>query len=252
VSDSYDPTLQEFIKKAADALELGNKVRYDGTYCFMAGPQYESRCECRFLRQIGGDSVGMSTVPEVLVARHCGMMVLGLSLITNKVVLHAGETHHANHQEVLEAVEESGKYVEAIVKYIAQYEVLGQYLEKLPAFVYTPTKTAAGCKCPSTAACAGACGAGCTCGQTPCQCCVTSACAGKCGTGCTCDQPPCKCSVSCECSGTSSCCSKKSNCCSKKSSCCSESSCCDSNCVVATIGLAVIVTGLFFLLKNRK
>ena len=70
----------------------------EGVYCFVAGnlkilflivtllgPSFETRAECRFLRQAGGDCVGMSTIPEVIVARHCGMKVLGLSLITNQV-----------------------------------------------------------------------------------------------------------------------------------------------------------------------
>ena len=49
-----------------------------------SGPTYETKTECRFLRSIGGDAVGMSTIPEVIAAKHCGMKILGLSLITNK------------------------------------------------------------------------------------------------------------------------------------------------------------------------
>ena len=71
--------------------------------------------------------VGMSTVPEVLAARHCGMKILGLSMITNKVVMTdiktvnstKTEEKHATHEEVLEAVKESGKHVENLVKAVA-------------------------------------------------------------------------------------------------------------------------------------
>lgn len=130
------------VVKASEKLNIRQKVRTNGTYCFVSGPAYESRAECRFLRMIGGDSVGMSTVPEVVTAKHCGMKILGLSLITNKVVINPGESNHASHEEVLQAVEASGKFVESIVKEITQKDILGQYLDKLPAFEYKPTPNA--------------------------------------------------------------------------------------------------------------
>lgn len=88
---------------------------------------YETRAECRLLRQLGADLVGMSTVPEIVVARHSGLTVLALSLVTNKAVLDTGpagydisvanlddgdlkrltQTGKANHAEVLQAGEEA-------------------------------------------------------------------------------------------------------------------------------------------------
>jgi purine nucleoside phosphorylase len=57
----------------------------EGIYVCISGPNYESKAEARFLRLIGADAVGMSTVHEVLAAKHCGMLVAGLALISNKV-----------------------------------------------------------------------------------------------------------------------------------------------------------------------
>ena len=54
-----------------------------GTYLMYSGPSYETPAEIRFFGKIGADAVGMSTVPEAIVARHCGMRILGISCITN-------------------------------------------------------------------------------------------------------------------------------------------------------------------------
>ncbi|KAJ3321871.1 hypothetical protein HDU93_003168, partial [Gonapodya sp. JEL0774] len=84
MSDAYDPDLRRAFFKAAKELGMQKIVR-EGTYCYVAGPSYETRGEARLLVQAGGDAVGMSTVPEVVVARHAGIRVLGISLITNRV-----------------------------------------------------------------------------------------------------------------------------------------------------------------------
>ncbi|MHB8618942.1 MAG: purine-nucleoside phosphorylase, partial [Chloroflexota bacterium] len=77
---AYDPGLRSRAREAAG--RLGWVLR-EGIYVMVSGPSYETPAECRFLRTIGADAVGMSTVPEVVVARHQGLAVLGLSLITN-------------------------------------------------------------------------------------------------------------------------------------------------------------------------
>jgi hypothetical protein len=143
MSDAYDSELQSIVLKAASDLGLGDRVRPNGTYCFVSGPPYETKIECRFLRSIGGDSVGMSTVPEVIAAKHCGMKILGLSLITNKVVVdNSKDAVHASHAEVLAAVSESGLHVEAIVKRIVTKDIIGAFLSTLPAvnYVKAPVK----------------------------------------------------------------------------------------------------------------
>lgn len=76
----YDPRLIEFAKQAAKASRLRLRT---GTYLAVSGPNYETPAEIRAFRQLGADAVGMSTVPEAIVARQCGLAVAGVSCITN-------------------------------------------------------------------------------------------------------------------------------------------------------------------------
>ena len=71
----------------------------EGVYTWFTGPTYETPAEIRYARTIGGDAVGMSTVPEAIVAKHCGLEVIGISCITN---LAAGMQSELNHEEVME------------------------------------------------------------------------------------------------------------------------------------------------------
>ncbi|KAJ3376645.1 hypothetical protein HDU92_009171, partial [Lobulomyces angularis] len=104
VSDAYDENLRVVVFKAAKEVGISYDIMREGVYTFVAGPSFESRAEARFLRLSGADAVGMSTVPEVIVARHCGMRVLGLSLITNRV----GQGFGQNSREIAEnKIEES-------------------------------------------------------------------------------------------------------------------------------------------------
>ncbi len=102
MAGAYDRGLRELARRVAAA--NGFSV-HDGVYCWVAGPSFETPAEVRFLRIIGGDAVGMSTVPEVIVARHAGMRVLGISLISNAAEDHepTGEIPPEVHREVLAA-----------------------------------------------------------------------------------------------------------------------------------------------------
>jgi purine-nucleoside phosphorylase len=80
MSEPYDPELRDLARGAARDLRI---VLREGVYVAVPGPNLETRAEYRFLRGIGADVVGMSTVPEVIAAVHMGQRVLGLSIITD-------------------------------------------------------------------------------------------------------------------------------------------------------------------------
>lgn len=99
-SHLYSPRLREIARAAAR--EEGIALR-EGVYFYCYGPQFETPAEVRAARLLGGDAVGMSTAPEVIAAVHCGMEVLGFSLLSNMA---AGlQAHPLTEREVLEAGE---------------------------------------------------------------------------------------------------------------------------------------------------
>lgn len=100
MSGAYDRDLREVARSAAQA----NSVPvHEGVYAWLSGPNFETPAEIRMLRTVGADAVGMSTVPEVLVARHMHMRVLAMSGITNAAIAEVDSGMEATHEEVLEA-----------------------------------------------------------------------------------------------------------------------------------------------------
>jgi len=111
MSQAYDFNLMSLARKAASA----NKVTLrEGVYCGLSGPSFEGPADLRFLRMIGTDAVGMSTVPEVIVARHGGLRVLGFSGISNKANLDGSTV--TTHEEVMEAGRVITPKIEKIIR----------------------------------------------------------------------------------------------------------------------------------------
>jgi purine-nucleoside phosphorylase len=121
MSRPYDRPL---IDRALGIARRENFVAHCGTYIAVAGPNYETRAELRFLRKIGGDVVGMSTVPEVLVAAHAGLRVLAISTVTNEC---RPDTPTATSGEEVVAVGASVEYkVRAMVMGVLEQEKMNR------------------------------------------------------------------------------------------------------------------------------
>jgi purine-nucleoside phosphorylase len=119
MSEAYTKELRAVAREIADRLKINVK---EGVYFGNPGPVYETPAEIRMVRTMGGDAVGMSTVPEVIVARHSGMKVLGISCISNMA---AGILDQPlTHDEVIETTERVKadflQYIKEIVKTIAK------------------------------------------------------------------------------------------------------------------------------------
>jgi purine-nucleoside phosphorylase len=111
MSDAYDRTLREAAEEAASRLGLDVG---EGVYGAWLGPQFETPAEIRYMRAIGCDLAGMSTVPEVIAARHMGIRCLGVSVVTNMA---AGITEgKLGHEEVLEVGAEAGPRLTALLR----------------------------------------------------------------------------------------------------------------------------------------
>lgn len=109
---AYDPELRALAKQVAQ--RSGFSVQ-EGVYAMVAGPNYETLAEIRFLQRGGADAVGMSTIPETIVARHAQMRVLGISAITDMAV-GVGATTEISHADVLAAAEQIKPRLIALVR----------------------------------------------------------------------------------------------------------------------------------------
>lgn len=119
MTEAYNAGLRELAHRVA--AEAGLSLR-EGVYAYVAGPSFETPAELRFLQFAGGDAVGMSTAPEVVVARHAGIRVLGISTIANLALPDPMPGVTLNHEEVLEmgksAVPRLITVVRAVVRHL--------------------------------------------------------------------------------------------------------------------------------------
>ena len=113
MSEPFDIDWMEKTKSEANRLGLELKT---GTYIGLQGPKLETKAEIRYCRIIGGDAVGMSTVPEVIAANHMGMKVLGISVITNESIPKVAKEF--THAEVVAVANQAGKKLVELVKAI--------------------------------------------------------------------------------------------------------------------------------------
>ncbi len=115
MSDVYTFNLRELCKKCAK--RLGIKVK-EGVYLAVTGPSYETPAEIRMFSKLGANAVGMSTVPEAIVARYCGLDVLGISVITNYCTGICSTP--LSHQEVLEVGAKSECDIKNLIKEVVR------------------------------------------------------------------------------------------------------------------------------------
>ena len=109
--DAYDAMLSDAARRAARTNDL---VLREGVYLAITGPAYATRAELRAYRNMGADAIGMSTVHEVLAARHAGMRVLGLSVVTDMALPDGHE--HADEQEVIRSAARTGPRFATLVR----------------------------------------------------------------------------------------------------------------------------------------
>jgi len=117
LTETYDPSLRELLLRAGKISKLKLQI---GVYLAVSGPSYETPAEIRAFASLGADAVGMSTVPEAIVAQQCGLRVAGISCITNLAAGISGQK--LSHAEVLETAERVKKSGAAMIKtFVALY-----------------------------------------------------------------------------------------------------------------------------------
>jgi purine-nucleoside phosphorylase len=111
MSDAYPLDLRKMVLDTAR--EIGEPL-YEGIYVSVSGPNFETPAELKMFRHLGGDAIGMSSVPEALCAAHGGIKIVGLSAITDKAV--GEELQPLTAEEVLEVAQKTGKKMSALIR----------------------------------------------------------------------------------------------------------------------------------------
>lgn len=114
MDQAYDSSLQQNMRQAADK---ANILLHEGVYLGCLGPSFETPAEIRAFSRLGADAVGMSTIPEVILARHCGLKVAGVSLITN-LAAGMGQELLTHEHTLQQAAKSSAKLQELVVEFL--------------------------------------------------------------------------------------------------------------------------------------
>ena len=116
--DAYDPTLGDQFRKAASEKDI---TLHEGVYIWFCGPSFETPAEIKAAKNLGADAVGMSTVPEVILARFYGLKVAAVSIITNMA---AGMSDDAlSHDQTMENANQAAKDLQALLsEFLSNYE----------------------------------------------------------------------------------------------------------------------------------
>ena len=121
LTEAYDPALRTELKAAAKGMKSPKVRCHEGVYLAVSGPSFETPAEIRAFRTLGADAVGMSTVPEAIVARQCGLKVAGLSCITNAAAGLGGKGQTVSHLDVLElARQREGVAADLVGKFVSR------------------------------------------------------------------------------------------------------------------------------------
>jgi len=121
--DMSQPYDAELIQRALSVARREDIVAHQGVFVAVSGPNLETRAEYRFLRSIGADVVGMSTVPEVIVAAHCGLPVVGFSIVTDMCLPDALEP--ADVQQIIATAQDAEPRLRALVRGVLASESTG-------------------------------------------------------------------------------------------------------------------------------
>lgn len=114
---AYSPQLIRLTEKCAAELDIPVQK---GVYMVVTGPTYETPAECRCFRQMGGDAIGMSTVPEVIVARHCGIECMGFSIITDAAHAERDENLVIDGDEIVRIANEAADKMNSIITMVIE------------------------------------------------------------------------------------------------------------------------------------
>lgn len=118
MSEAYDRGYRQLVRRLGEEMGLGESASpsrlQEGVYCGISGPSYMTPAELTMLARLGGDAIGMSTVGEVIAARHCGLKVLGISCITDMAI--GEELEELTHEQVVETANRAKPAFQSLIR----------------------------------------------------------------------------------------------------------------------------------------